>query len=142
MIEVALPLAQHRRIGAAIRDIHFDEFFVQYSYLEDLEFSQQARARGRFLILPSATYLHVPAPGGRKSRFWFGRIEIRNRHYIVRKHNLSMTRFWAGATIRAGMTLIGGVTGQTGELARFFGNIMEIPALLFQPPVPRGSRRS
>ena len=53
----------------AIRDLRFDEYFEQYSYLEDLEFSLQARSRGRLLVLSSATYLHTPAPGGRKSRF-------------------------------------------------------------------------
>lgn len=109
----------------AIRDLRFDEFFEQYSYLEDLEFSLQARSRGRFVILPGATFLHEPAAGGRKSRLWFGRIEVRNRYYIVRKHGLSRWRFWLGAAIRSMMTLASGIGGNRPELARLRGNLVE-----------------
>ena len=112
--------------ASAIRNLRFDEFFVEYSYLEDLEFSLQARKQGRFLLLPDAAFLHVPAPGGRKSRFWFGRIEVRNRHYIVRKHGLSLWRFWLGMTIRSVMTLGRGLARDPSELGRFAGNLREI----------------
>ena len=116
----------------AIRELRFDEYFEQYSYLEDLEFSLQASGRGRFIILPSATFLHTPALGGRKSQFWFGRIEIRNRSYIVKKHGLSLWRFWLGATIRSAMTLGVGLTRDTRELSRFFGNVYEVGRLMFR----------
>lgn len=109
-----------------IRDLRFDEFFVQYSYLEDLDFSLQARSRGRFLILPEATYLHRPAAGGRKSRFWFGRIEVRNRYYIVRKHDLSEGRFWMGAGLRALLTIGSVLSGHPAESSRFVGNCIEM----------------
>jgi len=112
--------------ASAIRNLRFDEFFVEYSYLEDLEFSLQARKQGRFLLLPDAAFLHVPAPGGRKSRFWFGRIEVRNRHYIVRKHGLSLWRFWLGMTIRSAMTLGRGLARDPSELGRFAGNVSEV----------------
>ena len=116
----------------AIRNIYFDEVFDQYSYLEDLEFSLQARKRGRFIILPTVTYLHEPAVGGRKSPFWFGRIEVRNRYYIVRKHNLSVWRFWFGTAVRAGLTLIAGVTRDSREMGRFFGNLSEVGRTLLR----------
>jgi len=114
----------------AIGDLRFDEYFEQYSYLEDLEFSLQARRRGRFLVLSSATYLHTPAPGGRKSRFWFGRIEVRNRYYIVRKHRLSRWRFWLGTAIRCAITLGTGLTSDRRELGRFWGNVSEMGRIL------------
>lgn len=116
--------------AAAIRDIRFDEFFEQYSYLEDLDFSLQARSKGRFLALSSACFLHKPAPGGRKSRFWFGRIEIRNRLYIVRKHGLSEVRFWLGVIVRAVLSLAAGLKGQRAEFARLVGNVTEAASLL------------
>jgi len=120
----------------AIRAIRFDEFFEQYSYLEDLEFSLQARAQGRFLALSSASFLHEPARGGRKSRFWFGRIEIRNRLYIVRKHGLSEVRFWAGALTRLGITAAEAAIGDTSEFARLFGNLIECAAMLILKAAP------
>jgi GT2 family glycosyltransferase len=110
----------------AIRAIRFDEFFEQYSYLEDLEFSLQARAQGRFLALSSASFLHEPSLVGRKSRFWFGRIEIRNRLYIVRKHGLSEARFWAGAAIRAAATFGHALLGHSREFGRLQGNCVEV----------------
>tara|TARA_R110002020_G_scaffold24229_5_gene79935 strand:- start:893 stop:1834 length:942 start_codon:yes stop_codon:yes gene_type:complete len=116
--------------ASAIGDLRFDEFFEEYSYLEDLEFSLQARRRGRFAILPEATYLHVPAEGGRKSRFWFGRIEIRNRYYIVKKHGLSRWRFWLGAGIRAAMTLGGALVGRGEDAGRLRGNLAEISSMI------------
>jgi GT2 family glycosyltransferase len=121
-----------------IRAIRFDEFFEQYSYLEDLEFSLQAQTHGRLLALSSASFLHEPAAGGRKSRFWFGRIEIRNRLYIVRKHGLSEARFWAGALIRLGITAAEAIIGDTGEFARFFGNLVECAATLKHNAAPSG----
>ena len=120
--------------AAAIRQTRFDEFFVQYSYLEDLEFSLQARRLGRFLALSSASFLHKPAPGGRKSRFWFGRIEIRNRRYIVRKHGLSITRFWMGAVVRSVMTLASAIGGRPSEFGRLAGNAVEFCSLSFREP--------
>ncbi|TFF25108.1 glycosyltransferase family 2 protein [Jiella endophytica] len=114
----------------AISDLRFDEYFEAYSYLEDLDFSLQACRRGRFVILPDATYLHVPAKGGRKSRFWFGRIEVRNRHYIVCKHGLSRWRFWLGTAIRAAMTGAETVSGKREEFDRLVGNVAEIAAVV------------
>lgn len=115
--------------ASAIRNIRFDEFFEQYSYLEDLEFSLQARKNGRLLALASASFLHRPAVGGRKSRFWFGRIEIRNRLYIVRKHRLSEPRFWLGAVLRSVLTLGEGAAVRREELARLAGNVAEMASL-------------
>ena len=115
----------------AIKTLRFDEFFEKYSYLEDVDMSLQARQLGHLLILREPTFLHEPAPGGRGSRFWFGRIEIRNRHYIVKKHHLSLWRFWLGAAIRSGMTFASGLTRDSRELGRFFGNVSEAGRLMF-----------
>ena len=112
--------------GSAVRRIRFDEFFEQYSYLEDLEFSLQARKCGRFLALASASVLHKPAAGGRKSAFWFGCIEIRNRLYIVRKHGLSQPRFWLGVGLRAALTLGEALSGKRAAWQRLGGNMVEV----------------
>ena len=126
--------------AAAIGDLRFDEYFEAYSYLEDLDFSLQARQLGRFVILPDVTYLHAPATGGRKSRFWFGRIEIRNRHYIVCKHGLSQWRFWLGTAIRSAMTGVETVCGKREEFGRLIGNFAEIAAVVARLGAPGGQR--
>ena len=124
----------------AIRNVRFDEYFEEYSYLEDLEFSLCAREQGRLLLLSSAYFLHEPAAGGRKSRFWFGRIEIRNRLYIVRKHGLSEPRFWLGAVVRATLTLGSVLVGHFEEFGRLLGNCAEVLRSCAISKKMRGSR--
>jgi GT2 family glycosyltransferase len=110
-----------------LKRIRFDEYFERYSYLEDLDLSLQARhVGGRLAILPRAEFTHKPAKGGRGSRFWFGRVEVRNRRYIVRKHGLSISRFWLGMTIRAAATFGSIATGNWREAGRLAGNLDEI----------------
>ncbi len=110
-----------------LKTIRFDEYFERYSYLEDLDLSLQARYQGgRLAILPRAEFTHRPAEGGRGSRFWFGHVEVRNRRYIVRKHGLSMSRFWLGVTIRAAATFGSIAKGNWREAGRLAGNFHEI----------------
>lgn len=123
-----------------VREVRFDEYFREYSYLEDLDFSLQARKRGRMKLLANVCYEHDPAPEGRKSRFWFGRIEVRNRQYIVRKHRLSQPRFVLGLAIRVGLTFVDVVRGRWSEAGRLAGNVYEIPrSIILQKGQP--SRR-
>ncbi len=116
--------------ATALRTLHFDEFFVRYSYLEDLDFSLEARRLGRLVVLPDARYEHHPAPHGRGSSFWFGKIELRNRSYIVRKHGLSRWRFGLGVCARMALTLSELVRDRQGALGRLAGNLVELPRLL------------
>lgn len=113
--------------ASILKAMRFDEYFERYSYLEDLDLSLQARRLGgRLAILPRAEFTHRAAKGGRGSRFWFGQVEVRNRRYIVRKHGLSMSRFWLGMTIRAAATFGSIATGNWREAGRFAGNLDEI----------------
>jgi len=71
----------------------FDEWFAAYSYLEDLEFSYRAGKSHRLAVVADARYFHYPASGGRVSSFSFGKREVANRLYFVRKHtDLSILR--------------------------------------------------
>ncbi|MGO9770299.1 MAG: glycosyltransferase family 2 protein [Roseiarcus sp.] len=115
--------------ASILKTIRFDEYFERYSYLEDLDLSLQARRLGgRLAILPRAEFTHRAAKGGEGhgSPFWFGRVEVRNRRYIVRKHGLSMSRFWLGMTIRAAATFGSFATGNWREAGRLAGNLDEI----------------
>lgn len=111
---------------AKIQNERFDEFFEGYSYLEDLEFSYRMARHGAFAILSDIEYVHLESPHGRKSQYWFGRREVRNRRYFVRKHRLSMPLFRVAMGLRIGQTLLSALTGQPGQFQRLGGNLMEV----------------
>ena len=83
----------------------FDEFFDGYSYLEDLDFSYSVSRHYKLAIVADAKYWHYPSPSGRVSQYRFGKIEVRNRLYIVRKHRLSILKCYLGLMIRLFMTV-------------------------------------
>lgn len=64
----------------------FDEWFTDYSYLEDLDFSYRVGKKYLLFVLGQAWYYHYPAPSGRGSDFRFGLREVRNRLYLVQKY--------------------------------------------------------
>jgi GT2 family glycosyltransferase len=105
----------------------FDEFFDGYSYLEDLDFSYSVGRRGRLVVVAEAGYSHFPSAEGRVSSRRFGRIEVRNRLYLVRKHRLSITRCWLALWIRFAMTLFAGIARlNPAMLDRAAGNLLAI----------------
>ena len=111
---------------AAIGKLRFDEFFVSYSYLEDLDFSFRASKLGRLCILADVAYIHTSASTAKRSWKWFGRIEVRNRLYFVKKHKLSIARFWLAMSIRMLISLAGAIVGRRDQFHRLQGNIAEI----------------
>ncbi|MGB7548744.1 MAG: glycosyltransferase, partial [Terracidiphilus sp.] len=119
--------------GAAIfrrevfRQNLFDEAFDNYSYLEDLDMSYTISRAGRLAVVADAGFSHFPALGGRVSARQFGRYEVRNRLYFVRKHRLSLTRCYLGLAIRLAMSVSSGLARRNAQmLSRAFGNIEEL----------------
>jgi GT2 family glycosyltransferase len=105
----------------------FDEFFQGYSYLEDLDFSYSISRRGRLAIVANAGFSHFPSAGARVSARQFGRYEIRNRLYFVRKHKLSVIRCYMCLAIRFAMSIMSGLlTRDSSQLLRAFGNLEEL----------------
>ncbi|MBM9612696.1 glycosyltransferase [Desulfobulbus rhabdoformis] len=109
--------------GAAVvrRDVlaefPFDDFFDGYSYLEDLEFSYSISRKYRMTVVTEAKFDHFHSSAGRGSAVHFGRIEVRNRLYIVKKHGLSMASFRLAMCIRFCMSIA------SGQFERAKGNI-------------------
>lgn len=102
----------------------FDEYFDTYSYVEDLDLSYSIGRKGRLAIVAEAGYSHFPSAGGRVSPRQFGRLEVRNRLYFVRKHGLSLSRCFLGIGIRLAMTLVTTLLScDRGALARAIGNV-------------------
>lgn len=103
---------------------YFEEFFKGYSYLEDLDFSYNVSKSYRIMILADAGYYHHHSVSGRTSRLNFGIVEVINRIFFVKKHNLSLSRCYCALIIRLALTLINSLkTFDKHELERFFGNI-------------------
>jgi GT2 family glycosyltransferase len=113
----------------------FDEFFEGYSYLEDLDFSYTIGRAGRLAVVADAGFSHFPSPRGRVSARKFGRYEVRNRLYFVKKHRLSLTRCYLGLAIRLTMTVSSGLLHRNASLlGRALGNMEELMRQNAAPP--------
>jgi glycosyltransferase involved in cell wall biosynthesis len=83
----------------------FDDFFDRYSYLEDLDFSYSVGKKYKLAVLADAVFYHYPSLSGKGGGYQFGKTEVRNRLYFVKKHKLSSLRCYTGILIRIFMTL-------------------------------------
>ena len=102
----------------------FDDAFESYSYLEDLDLSYTVSRVGRLAVVADAKYSHFPSSEGRISARQFGRYEVRNRLYFVRKHHLSVPRCYFGIAIRLTMSLCNCLGKRNSSMfSRAVGNI-------------------
>jgi glycosyltransferase involved in cell wall biosynthesis len=91
---------------AVLERFHFDEWFGEYSYLEDLDFSLQVSPPYQLWVVGGAGFYHYPAMKGRGNDFQFGRREVLNRIHLVRKHpGLSLGRCRLALILRIGINL-------------------------------------
>jgi GT2 family glycosyltransferase len=114
-----------------LRTHRFDEYFTGYSYLEDLDFSYSVSRRWRLAVVADARYYHFPSRVRHARQYAFGKKEVYNRLYVVRKHGLSVPRCWLGLTLRLALTLCTGVARlNSDEIKRALGNCSAIAAEL------------
>lgn len=103
----------------------FEEYFDGYSYLEDLDFSYSVSRKYKLTVVANAGFRHYPSPSGRIGLYQFGKIEVRNRLYIVRKHGLSVPKCYLAILIRMLMSIAVGVRNlDASMLRRAMGNIV------------------
>ncbi len=69
-----------------LKDFWFDEWFVSYSYLEDLDLSYRIGKRYRLAVVADARFYHYPSQVGRPNWYAFGKKEVLNRLHFVSKH--------------------------------------------------------
>jgi len=114
------------------REFRFDEWFGGYSYLEDLDFSYRVGRRYDLTIVASARLHHHPSPRGRIGGYLFGRREVENRLYFVRKYpELSVPKCYLALAVRAGISLTQAVRERNAYyLDRMAGNIVALLASL------------
>jgi glycosyltransferase involved in cell wall biosynthesis len=105
----------------------FDEYFDGYSYLEDLDFSYSVGKKYKLAIVADAGFCHYPSLTGKGGGYLFGKNEVINRLFFVRKHNLSVSKCYLGIIIRLFMT-IGTfcINRERFHFDRFVGNIVSL----------------
>jgi GT2 family glycosyltransferase len=111
-----------------LRQYRFDEFFDGYSYLEDLDLSYGIGRHHALAVVADAHFQHCSSPAGRSSARTFGRIEVRNRMYFVRKHGLSVPRCCLALALRFLVTATyAALSLDAAHAARAIGNLQGIP---------------
>lgn len=122
----------------------FDEFFEGYGYLEDLDLTYRVGKKFRLAVVADAGFYNYPSAAGREHPYLFGKKEVINRLYFVRKNReLSVLRCLLALTTIFFMNLgMGIVARERGRLARAWGNVVGLFAGLFigSKPAFRGSR--
>ena len=103
--------------------INFDNFFSDYSYLEDLDFSYRARKKGKLVIVNKAKYFHKNFI--ERKNFEFGKKELINRYYFVKKNKLNFLSFIMAALIFICLNLL------NLKIQRFLGNFFGLLKIIF-----------
>ena len=77
------------------------------------------------IVVADAQFDHYHSACGRGSAFQFGRTEVRNRRYIVKKHGLSIRASYHTAFLRFLITVSEAIKlGSRSHLARGLSNIV------------------
>jgi GT2 family glycosyltransferase len=126
----------------AVLDRHrFSEFFQGYSQGEDLEMSLRIGNEWRIVWCGDAHVGHFHAASGRPTSFRKGKMEVRNRHFIWKRHSLDASfkdrlRFWLDTAFLA-TTDLGWFAmhpAQTHALAHAAGVLSGAIGCVFAPP--------
>jgi GT2 family glycosyltransferase len=110
--------------SSEIKNSRFDKKLGVYGYLEDLDFSLQLKKGGKLMVCSDAKYRHdqsITRPG-----FQFGKKELRNRYYIVKKHKLNIGLFFLTTFLRMLLTFKEGVLGNLNSFKRLAGNLVAL----------------
>lgn len=119
----------------------FSEFFDGYAQGEDLEISLRVRRRWSILWCGAARVIHQHALGGRPGSFAKGVMEVRNRHFIWKRHSPNASssdklRFWLDVLFLMGVD-VGSFCyrpSRTYHLAHAGGLMSGAIGSIFSPP--------
>lgn len=88
----------------------FDEWFKGYSYLEDLDFSYRVGKQYKLVVVANAKFCHYPAASGRENGEIFGKREVVNRIYFVKKNKeISLIKCYLAIFLRIFLNLVMGI---------------------------------
>jgi hypothetical protein len=89
-----------------------------------LDFSLELKKGGNLMVCSDAKYTHdqsITRPG-----FQFGKKEVRNRYYIVKKHHLKKNLFFLTLIFRMVLTLKDGILGDINSFKKLAGNLVAL----------------
>ena len=106
-------------------EFKFDEWFTGYSYLEDLDFSYRVGKKYKILVLGRPKCYHYSSGQEREGRYLFGKKEILNRIYFVKKNQeLSLFKCYLALWMRMLITLANLFSNSEKNcIQRILGNI-------------------
>jgi GT2 family glycosyltransferase len=110
----------------------FDNWFEGYSYLEDLDLSYRVSRRYKLAMVSNARINHYPSGTGRPGDVLFGKKEVLNRLWFVRKHQeLSVGLCYVALAIRMALNLLAAIRERDiRSLGRVAGNMAGLAASL------------
>ena len=108
-----------------ISNIRFDKNLGSYSYLEDLDFSYTVAKKSKLVICHKAKYSHMHNKCYR-NEYDFGKKEIFNRFYFLKKHDLHKINFYFGCLLKISINLVEIFTKDKFSFKRVLGNVLGI----------------
>jgi len=126
---------------AALERHRFSHFFYGYSQGEDLEMSLRVARDYLVLWCGDAHVIHDHAPGGRPASMAKGRMEVRNRYFIWKRHAravepLDRIRFWSDTAYSIAYDVVAFLRRPTSlaPLAHMLGSVRGALECVFAPP--------
>jgi len=110
--------------SSAIKYLRFENKLGVYGYLEDLDISLELKKKGNLMVCGDAKYSHDQSIN--RSGFGFGKKEVRNRYYIVKKHHLNKNLFFLTLFTRMILTFCNAIIGDLNSAKRLLGNIIGV----------------
>jgi GT2 family glycosyltransferase len=118
----------------------FSEYFQGYAQGEDLEMSRRVAREGSLLWCGDAHVRHLHAGGGRPDWYVKGRMEVRNRFFIWKRHSpearfSDRIRFWMDTFFSVACDAVAFLrTGRRFALRHVFGTARGALDCLVNPP--------
>jgi len=113
-----------------IESYSYDNWFQGTGFMEDVDYSYGVRERYRLFVLAGARFAHFTPPVRPDRQFLFGKWQVVNRMYIVRKYRhrgLSLHKAWGVSLILVVANSVRGIFNrQPGLWDRSMGNLAGI----------------
>ena len=108
----------------------YDNWFQGTGFMEDVDYSYRVRERYRLFVLAAARLAHFTPPVRPDRQFLFGKWQVVNRMYIVRKYRhrgLSLRKAWGASLLLLVSNSVRGILyRQSGLWDRGLGNMAGI----------------
>jgi len=120
-----------------LEEFKYDEWFVGWAYVEDVDFSFAVAQEYKLVVLQGAKVQHLPPPFNPRMCYAHGRMVVQQRYHFVRKHaQLSLPLFYWATLGQALILILASVWKRSlCESLRAFGNIAGLIDIIKGSPV-------